>query len=147
MAFKDILNKLKPKDESVLVYDENGNIDPDAVLGELDRESKFRKLEGFWKYVVMAVSVVFVFYHLYTSRFGMPIVNQHRAFHVGVIMFLAFAYYPFTKKSDKTKPTWWDVVMMVLVVVTTAYTIWNVVPLAMRGGVANTLDIVMGTIT
>ena len=60
-------------------------------------------------------------------------------------MFLAFAYYPFCKKSDKTKPTWWDRLMMILVVVSTAYTIWNVTPLAMRGGIANTTDIVIGT--
>ncbi len=148
LSFKDMVNKLKPKEEeSVLIYNENGEVDPDAVLREKDRESKFRKLTGFWKYLIMAVSVIFVFYHLYTSRFGMPIVNQHRAFHVGVIMFLAFAYYPFSKKSDKTKPTWWDILMMLLVIVSTVYTIWNVTPLALRGGVANTTDIIIGTIT
>ena len=144
---KDLVGKLKSGEESVLVYNENGEVDPNAVLSELDRESKFRKLSGFWYIVVAAVSVIFVFYHLYTSRFGMPIVNQHRAFHVGVIMFLAFAYYPFTGKSDKARPTWWDMLMMVLVVITTVYTIWNVTPLALRGGVANTTDLVMGTIT
>ena len=114
---KDLVGKLKSGEETVLVYNENGEVDPNAVLSELDRESKFRKLSGFWYIVVAAVSVIFVFYHLYTSRFGMPIVNQHRAFHVGVIMFLAFAYYPFTGKSDKTRPSWWDMLMMVLVVI------------------------------
>lgn len=149
MAFSlsGVLNKLKRKStEEDQVLTSNGEIDAEAVLRERDRESKFRKLTGFWKYLVIVVSVVFVFYHLYTSRFGMPIVNQHRAFHVGVILFLAFLYYPFGKRSKMSRPTVPDMVLMILTVVTTIYTIMNVKALAARGGVATTTDIIMGAV-
>lgn len=114
------------------VVDPNAEPDPDEVLRMHDRESRTRVVVGPWKIVITIVSIVFVLYHLFTSRFGTPTVMAHRAIHVGFILLLTFMYYPASKKSNKSRPSAVDMIFLTLIVATTIYTAWNVVPLALR---------------
>ena len=123
---------------------QSGTPDADEVLRKHDKESRTRKLTGFWLMLIIITSVIFISYHLITSRFGMPIVLKHRAIHVGFILFLVWGYFPATKKSPQDKPSILDMGLMLATVISTIYTVNNVEPFAARAGVALPLDYIFG---
>lgn len=141
------LRKLFQEDDYIVSYNADGSVNSDDVLRKHDKESDFRKLTGFWMTLVIAVSAVFIGYHLITSRIGTPIVMKHRAIHLGFILFLIFLYYPATKKSRRDRPTLVDIGLMIVTLITSIYTVQNVVPFVVRGGVTLPSDIFFGTIT
>lgn len=140
---------MKGKKSEDPVIDVSGSevIDSEAVLRKHDKESRYRLLSGNWKTMAIVISVIFVFYHLITSRFGMPIVMKHRGIHVGFILFLVWMYFPATKRSNRDKPTLFDIGLMVTTLVATVYFVLNVEPFAARAGVALTSDYIFGMIT
>ena len=143
------MNFLNFKKKSVVeenTLNADGTVNAEKVLEKHDKESKFRKLTGYWLILIVAVSVVFMGYHLITSRFGMPLVLKHRALHVGFIMFLIWAYYPATKHSRRDRPSNVDILLMIVTIAVTIYTMWNIELFAMRAGVALPRDFIFGAI-
>lgn len=121
--------------------------DGEEVLRKLDRESNYRnKMEGFWKTAVVGISVVFIAYHLITSRFGMPPAFQHRAIHLGFILTLVWMYYPAVRNSPKNRPSTLDVGLIFLTVGLTVFTYFNIDSLSLRAGMAVTNDYIFGGI-
>jgi len=122
--------------------------DGEAILREKDKQSKYRnKLSPFWKYVVMVISIVFISYHMYTSRFGMPDMIKHRALHVAFVLGLVWIYYPATKKSPRSRPSVVDLVLFAATLTMIVYT-WITRDLfLLRGGVAMTSDYWIGGMT
>ncbi|KAF0194543.1 MAG: TRAP transporter 4TM/12TM fusion protein [Bacillota bacterium] len=121
--------------------------DGEALIREKDRESDYRnKLDKHWKKIVAVISCVYIAYHMYTSRMGMPEIVKHRAIHVGFILILVWLYYPATKKSPKNKPTPLDLGLVVATVIMVGYTYLTRDAFALRGGVALPMDYVMGAI-
>lgn len=139
--------KTKNADQTVQTGSEHEVQDSETVLRKHDKESKYRHLTGNWKILVVIASIIFVFYHLYTSRFGMPIVMKHRGIHVGFILFFVWAYFPASKKSSMDKPTFVDIGLMLITLVSTVYFVMNVEPFAARAGVALPADYIFGAIT
>lgn len=135
------------REDYVLKRNADGTIDGDDILREHDQESTFRKLVGSWKTIVMIVSCIFIGYQMITARIGTPIYMKHLGIHLGFILFLIFAYYPATKKSDKDKPTIVDIGLMLIAVAATVYTVYNVEPFNLRSGVALMPDYIFGAIT
>lgn len=131
--------------ETTTISDETP--DGEAILREKDKQSRWRKLTGPWLALVVITSILFIAYHVYTSRFGMPMVMKHRAFHVGTVLFLVWLYFPAFKKSPNDRPSIIDMGLLVITVAATAYTILNVEPFVLRGGVALPLDYIFGAIT
>lgn len=140
-------NKLFQKEDYTVKVNPDGTMDADEVLREKDKESAFRKLDGFWLTLTTIISIVFISYHMITARFGTPIVMQHRAIHVGFILALIWIYYPATKGSIKHRPSLLDMGLVVVTVATSVYTVMNVVPYAARSGVVLPTDILFGAIT
>lgn len=133
---------------------ENGNNaeasvpDGEKILRERDRESRYRNnLSPFWKYLVMVISIVFVSYHMITSRYGMPDMIKHRAIHVAFILGLVWLYYPATKKSPRTRPSALDMVFFALTLVMIVYTWFTRDQFLLRAGVAVTSDYIIGAMT
>jgi TRAP transporter 4TM/12TM fusion protein len=149
MKFLSKLSKFKPKgeEEFLVKKNEDETVSGEDVLREKDKESKFRKLSGFWKILVIIVSVAFISYQMLTARFGTPIHMKHLAAHLGFILFLVFAYYPATKNSNKEKPTIVDILLLILTIAATAYSWFNHQPFVARSGVALPSDYVFGAIT
>src|SRR5665648_983760 len=106
---------------SAIITDPHDPVDADEVLKKHDKEFRFRRFTGNWKHLVIAVSIIFMVYQLYTSRFGMPLVLIHRAFFLGMILFLIWAYFPATKNSRRDKPSSVDIFLMATTIVTTIY--------------------------
>ncbi len=122
--------------------------DGQAILRERDTQSRYRnKLDPFWKYVVMVISIAFVSYHLITSRFGMPDMVKHRAIHVAFILGLVWLYYPATKKSPRNRPSVVDMGLFVATLVMILYTWFTRDLFLKRAGVAVMSDYVIGVMT
>lgn len=118
----------------------------EQILREKDKESKYRRLTGPWAVIAAVISVMFVVYHVYTSRFGMPEMFRHRAIHLGFLLTLAWIYYPSCKKANQKRPSVMDIILMLLTVTMTVFTFFNIVQFNLRSGVAMPIDYVFGAI-
>lgn len=133
--------------EKTATSTENSATTPDGekILQQVDRESGYRRnVDRFWKYVIFAISIVFITYHMWTSRFGMPEVIKHRAIHVGFILVLVFLYFPATRKAPRNRPTVFDVILALLSFGMVVYTLIQRDAFLKRGGVAEPLDLIVG---
>jgi len=114
--------------------------DVDKILQKAEVESRYRRnFLPAWKIVITVISILFVSYHLYTARFGMPETIKHRAIHVGFILLLVWLYFPATTKSPKDRPSFVDLGLVFLSLAVIIYTILARDAFLIRAGVA-TLD-------
>lgn len=115
-------------------------VDVDKVMQKAEVESRYRRnFLPVWKVVIAAISAIFILYHLYTARFGMPETIKHRAIHVGFILILVWLYFPARMKSPKDRPSAIDLGLVFITLATIVYTIFSRDAFLTRGGVA-TLD-------
>lgn len=118
------------------------------ILEKFDSESKVRKFSN--KKVVIVVSVFAILYslfHLYITFNPMPTL-QSRAIHVSFGIALIFLLYPTTKKQDRSKIAWYDWILFLLALASAGYLIKEYTAIATtRGGIPNTMDIVLAIIT
>lgn len=128
--------------------DEHGTsqvADGDEILRQVDQESRFRKnLTPFWTIAVALISCIFVVYHIWTSRFGMPMIYKHRAIHLGFILNLVWIYYPFGRRSPRNAPGYFDIALLIFSTITIVFCVTNFDALALRAGRAVTRDYVTG---
>ena len=109
----------------------------EELVRKVERESRFRrKFDKPWNYIITVISVLFVSYHIITSRFGMPEVAHHRSIHLGFIMVLLFLYFPATPKSPKTRPSIVDIGLSLLGLAVCAFWYFDINTFATRGGSA-----------
>lgn len=128
--------------------DEGIRIQPaEAVLEKVDVESRYRKsFSPFWTQIILAISVVFILYHLVTSGIGTPEIMKHRVIHVGFVLGLVWLYYPARRKSPAEKPSIVDILLFVITAATTIYTVIARDAFLVRGGIATTMDNIAGAI-
>ena len=121
--------------------------DIDKVMQKAEVESRYRRdFLPIWKTIIAAISIVFVSYHLYTARFGMPETIKHRAIHVGFILILVWLYFPATNKSPRNRPSYLDLGLVLTTLVVIVYTIISRDAFLIRAGVATTDNYIMGGI-
>ena len=93
------------------------------LLEKFDKESKTRTFVSpvvAKAYKIFAILVTL--YHLvFSSGFYMPETLKHRSMHVAMILILAFAMYPATKKASRKVIAWYDYVLMALSEAVTLY--------------------------
>ncbi len=117
----------------------------DKIMQKAEVESRYRRnFLPLWKTVIAVISVIFIAYHLYTARFGMPETIKHRAIHVGFILLLVWLYFPATTKSPKDRPSYVDLGLAALTIGVIVYTIISRDAFLMRAGVATTANYVAG---
>ena len=120
-------------------------VDAEKLIEQKEVESRWRKgLSSFWKIVIAVISVVFISYHVYTSRFGMPETIKHRAIYLGFVLVLVFLYFPASNKSPKGRPSILDLFLAVAAVAATIYTLWSRNAFLLRAGVAVPHNIIVG---
>lgn len=138
----------KRMEESSLQLPADGQLDEkaEAVLKKVDKESASRKLAGPVKKVFFIACVLISCYHLYTAAFGPPVTLVHRSLHVSMMLALCFIMYPFSKKSDLTKPTLFDWLLVILSFAAPAYIYTDYLGVVERAGNANQTDMVMATL-
>ena len=94
------------------------------LIKDLDKESSVRKLETPWIAKFFYLSCIGVsLYHFITSFVGTPVVLEHRSLHGSMMLALCFVMYPFSKRSNFKRVSWWDWLLVALSLFLVAY-VW-----------------------
>ncbi len=121
--------------------------DVEELIRKKDVSERFRrKFAEPWKTLLAVLSVAFVLFSLYFPVFGKMQPMQLRGIHLGFILALTYLYYPAGKKSPDSRPSVLDVVLILLSLAIGVYVYFNTIPLALRAGVAQPRDYVIGAI-
>lgn len=117
------------------------------VLEKYDKESVVRQFAS--KKIVWFVTLLAVAYslfHLYITFNPMPQLQQ-RAIHVAIGVALVYLIYPVTKSQDRSKVPFYDWILFLLSLSTAGYLVVEYQAIVTtRGGIPNTMDIVMAII-
>lgn len=105
-----------------------------------------RDLKGYAAKIVFVIAVLMSLYHLYTAGFGLLLSALQRAYHLMFVLVLGFLLYPATKKSDKTKIPFYDVIFALIGIAVTLYIPMNYEQLIRRGGLPTPMDVFMGVL-
>lgn len=118
------------------------------VLEKFDKESKTRSFASPAMVKAYKLFAVFVtLYHLvFASGFYMPETLKHRSLHVSMILILAFALFPATKKASRKVIAWYDWILMGLAASISGYMWIDYMNIINRAGKPNALDVVFGTV-
>ena len=120
----------------------------EKLLEQFDKESKTRKFGSpALKKAYRVFAIIVTLYHLiFASGLYMPETLKHRSIHVGMILILAFALYPATKKASRKVIAWYDYVLMALSAAVPIYMCMDYINIINRAGKPNTMDVIIGTI-
>jgi len=120
----------------------------EKLLEQFDKESKTRKFGSPVLKKAYRVFAIFVtLYHLvFASGLYMPETLKHRSIHVGMILILAFALYPATKKASRKVIAWYDYGLMALAAAVPIYMCLDYFNIINRAGKPNSMDVIIGTI-
>src|SRR5699024_61731 len=118
------------------------------VLEKFDSDARVRKFKN--RNIAIFISVIAVLYsafHLYITYNPMPALQQ-RAVHMSVGMGLIFLLYTTFKKQDRSKAPFYDWGLFLLSLLSAGYILYEYTEIVTtRGGIPNTMDIVMAIIT
>ena len=142
---------MKKKDDVDVIHDEDFIPDEQEIQEiqeKFDKESRTRNFSN--KQVVLVVSIVAVLYslfHLYMVFNPMPALQQ-RSIHVAVGLALVYMIYPMFKKQDRAKLPILDWFLALVSLFTAGYILieYNAI-VTERGGIPNTMDIIMAIVT
>lgn len=141
--------KEKLKDPVLSAADaEMSEEEKEKLLEQFDKESKTRKFGSpVLKKAYRVFAIIVTLYHLiFASGLYMPETLKHRSIHVGMILILAFALYPATKKASRKVIAWYDYVLMALSAAVPIYMCMDYFNIINRAGKPNTMDVIIGTI-
>ncbi len=133
---------------------ENGGTAPEKnileknTLEKIDRESRTRSFvspavgQAFKVFCI----IVTVYHLVFAAGLWTPRTLQHRAIHVAMMLILAFALYPATKKASRAKIAWYDYILMALSAATAIYMYIYYNAIVNRAGVISWSDAAVGAI-
>lgn len=93
-------------------------------LGEEEEgllNEKNRDLRGLIGSIVTIIAVAMSVFHLYTAMFGVFESIIQRGTHLGFALLLSFAIYKPSKKIQQSRIPWYDILAMILVVISFSY--------------------------
>ncbi len=117
----------------------------EEIMQKYDKESTYRRLEGFPAKLVFLVCVCWSLFQLYTGLFGTFPSTLQRAPHLATGMCLVYLLYPINGKPGKTIP-WYDYILAGLCILCGAYHIIFYDALLLRAGAFTQTDIVVSCI-
>ena len=122
--------------------------DKQELLEKFDKESRTRTFVSpavAMAYKIFAILVTL--YHLvFASGFWMPETLKHRSLHVSMILILAFAMYPATKKASRKIIAWYDYILIALSAAVPLYMWLDYFNIINRAGKPNSMDVIIGTL-
>ena len=118
----------------------------DDYMSKYDSESRYRRYSDWKKYLIIAISVVFCLFQLYSILSGKITAQIVRATHLSFVMLLAYLLFPMKKDMPKDKLPWYDVILAVIGTASWAYISFNFEALIRRAGIYTTTDIIIGII-
>lgn len=124
---------------------EAAEIDADELMAKYDKESAYRRLEGFPAKLVFFICVIWSAVQLYTGLFGTFPSTLQRAPHLAAAMTLVYLLYPMFGKAGKSIP-WYDYLLAITCICCGAYHVVFYEQLLLRAGSFTQLDIVVSCI-
>ncbi len=115
----------------------------DIKLDEIDRESKYKLFNPLGDRIIMVLLTCWALFQLYASISNKVPLQILRYTHLGCAISMAFILYPATKKSDRRKLPFYDVILALAFICVAAYFIINYKPLQFRAGAYTQLDVFM----
>ena len=107
---------------------------------------KTKKVSGsIWQKIIFAISLFYVFFHIYTAAFGVVSGVGQKALHIGIVMVIYYLR-EFVKIDRKMPARLWDILCCVGVIASIAYLIRIDATYALRAGITYTSDIIFGII-
>ena len=117
------------------------SINVDDVLEKYDPESRFLKLSGLWLPIAKTIAILFSLFQLYTGLFGVFEAQIQRPTHLMFTLALVYFLYPYKPKRGGTRPHPVDIVLSILSVTATLYSIMNYETLMESAGFYSNLDV------
>lgn len=114
-----------------------------ALLEEVDTESRFRKYRGAWEKVMVVFSIVWVAFQLYYTTIGTMEAITLRSYHVLFLMLYCFMLYPAYKKENRKRklPSVFDFICMGAAIFVFGYLILNYSRISLSGGYLTNFEI------
>jgi len=121
-----------------------------VLVAKVEKENRYRTMfTGGWKLILAIVSIVFVVWSIWAPTYSSVQPTQLMAIHLGFILSFVWIYFPVAdnaKSARTTRPSLFNIVLIVITVAIIVYTFFNVTQLALRGGLAMPFDYVAGAI-
>ncbi len=141
-------NKEKVHEDSPVV-DENVELTEEEkaeLMKKYDAESNTRDVKGITGTIVFILLLSFSIFQLYTGAFGQFTAYIQRTVHLGFALTLIFMLYPARKSKMHSKIPWYDVILILLAVMVSAY--WPVFyeTLVQQIGTITDVQIIVGGI-
>lgn len=127
-------------------HDELTEEEKAELMKKYDAESNTRDMKGITGTIVFILLLSFSIFQLYTGAFGQFTAYIQRTVHLGFALTLIFMLYPARKSKMHTKIPWYDIILILLAVMVTAY--WPVYyeTLVQQIGTITDVQIVIGGI-
>lgn len=93
---------------------------------------------------ILIIAIVLCAFHLYTAGFGLLLSIRQSAIHWMLVLMILFVIYPASKKSNRTRPYWFDYLLIALSVASSLYLLLNYNAIIVRGAIPNKTDLIMG---
>jgi len=116
------------------------------ILRKVDRESTFRKLEGYPYWILYVIAVAFSCFQLYTALFGLLPAQLQRSIHLGFAFVLVFLLYPLRRQSGSDHLNWFNYFFAAFAGLAGLYFTLNYTRLMEAGGDYETVDYIVGAI-
>ena len=142
-------NKNDPKDAVKMTsgLDSQTQADLDALMRKYDRESNTRVWEGWQRWVVGAIMVIFSLYCIGMTLFYSGLPETRLAAFLAMIVFIGFLTYPVKKGHVKVNSMpWYDIILMLVGTSCFLYFAFNALPIIKLATRIQTHHVIIGAI-
>ena len=142
-------NKNDPKDAVKMTsgLDSQTQADLDALMRKYDRESNTRVWEGWQRWAVGAIMVVFSLYCIGMTLFYSGLPETRLAAFLAMIVFIGFLTYPVKKGHVKVNSMpWYDIILMLVGASCFLYFAFNALPIIKLATRIQTHHVIIGAI-
>ena len=142
-------NKNDPKDAVKMTsgLDSQTQADLDALMRKYDRESNTRVWEGWQRWAVGAIMVIFSLYCIGMTLFYSGLPETRLAAFLAMIVFIGFLTYPVKKGHVKVNSMpWYDIILMLVGASCFLYFAFNALPIIKLATRIQTHHVIIGAI-
>ena len=142
-------NKNDPKDAVKMTsgLDSQTQADLDALMRKYDRESNTRVWEGWQRWAVGAIMVIFGLYCIGMTLFYSGLPETRLAAFLAMIVFIGFLTYPVKKGHVKVNSMpWYDIILMLVGTSCFLYFAFNALPIIKLATRIQTHHVIIGAI-
>ena len=142
-------NQKEPVDSVKMTagLDNQTQADLDAVMRKYDRESNTRVWEGWQRWAVGAIMVIFSLYCIGMTLFYSGLPETRLAAFLAMIVFIGFLTYPAKKGHVKVNSMpWYDIILMLIGTSCFLYFAFNALPIIKLATRIQTHHVIIGAV-